>query len=261
MMESQASRMLYVRTMIQCLFRRAWFSRAMLVATWVVAGPSISSQTEPLERTVEQGFNSWYASTFIAKVSPEVDVVGQYHFRRTDVGSDWQQSLLFLGAEWHRPSSLAWSAAYANIVNFPGGEAKQEHRLFEQLVYSFPAGKWSIGHRHRVEHRWLEEKDFAARHRYRIDFSASRALNESGTWTVRAHNESLIALFDRTTNVFYQQNWLGLGVVHRFSPSSALSLEYMNQFIVSGGGWNATSNHTLNWMYIQRLDLSKSSER
>lgn len=213
------------------------------------------------ERTLDQGFNSWYAGTLVAPLAPNLDFVGQYHFRRTDLGSEWQQSLLFLGAEWSSPANMKWSAAYGNIVNFPGGEAKQEHRLFEQLVYTFPAGKWSIGHRHRVEHQWLEQKDYALRHRYRIDFSAARALNESGSWKFRAHNESLIALFDRTTNVVYQQNWFGVGLVHAFSPNSSLNLEYLNQFIVSGGGWNATSNHTVNWMYVQKLDFAASKNR
>lgn len=232
-----------------CLSISLWLT---IAALWT------SSMAAQETRVIDQGFNSWYAGTAVARLAPNVDFVGQYHFRRTDFGSQWQQSLLFLGAEWTSPSNMKWSAAYGNIVNFPGGDAKQEHRLFEQVVYAFSAGKWSIGHRHRVEHQWLEQKEFVVRHRYRIDFSATRALNESGTWKFRAHNESIVALFDRSTDVFYQQNWLGIGVVYAFSPTSSLNLEYLNQFIVSGGGWNATSNHTINWMYIHKLDFAKS---
>lgn len=232
--------------------------RAHVFVWFALLSAGLSAQEE---RTIEQGFNSWYAGTMVAHLSSTMDFVGQYHFRRTDLGSEWQQSLLFLGAEWTSPSRLKWSAAYGNIINFPDGEAKQEHRLFEQLVYTFPAGKWSIGHRHRVEHQWLEQKDYAMHHRYRIDFSATRSLNQTGSWKFRAHNESLIAMFDRTTDVFYQQNWFGVGLVHAFSPNSSLSLEYLNQFIVSGGGWNATSNHTINWMYVHKLDLVKSENR
>jgi hypothetical protein len=210
-------------------------------------------------RVVQQELNSWYAGTLSATLAPSVKAVGQYHFRRTDLGSSWQQSLLFLGAEWTSPSKLTWSAAYGDIVNFPGGVASKEHRLFEQLVYARPMGSWTMTHRHRVEHRWLEEKDFDVRHRYRIDFIVTRPLNDR--WVIRAHNESLIAAFDRTSNVIYQQNWLGLGLVHKFSPSSSLSLEYMNQFVFSQQGWAGTSNHTVNWMYSHDLDFSSQKSQ
>ncbi len=227
----------------------------LLALAWVAHGSWAQE-----ERVVENGFNSWYATFVEAELSNELVAFGQYHFRRTDFGSAWQQSLLFLGAEWKSPSNLKWSAAYGNIVNFPGGQAAQEHRLFEQLIYTYTAGPWSLGHRHRVEHQWLEQKDFDPRHRYRIDFSASRPLGESGKWAFRAHNESLIALFDRTTNVVYQQNWLGVGFTWAASPSSKLCLEYLNQFVVAGDGWNATSNHTLNWLYIHKLNFHQSKD-
>ena len=207
------------------------------------------------ERVVNPGFNSWYATQIESKVSENVSLFGQCHIRRTDFGSSWQQRLLFFGTESISPAGMKWSFAYGNIMNYPGGFPAQEHRLFEQLVYSFPAGKWSIGHRHRIEHQWLEQKGFDARHRYRIDISAKRSLGNSGHWAFRAHNESLIAMFDPTSSVIYQQNWFGLGVSHAFSPNSKLILEYLNQFILSDGGWTATSNHTINWMFIHKLDF------
>ncbi len=209
------------------------------------------------ERVVSSGFNSWYATHLESNVARNVTLFGQCHIRRTDFGSEWQQRLLFLGSQWQSPAGLKWSFAYGNIMNHPNGIPAQEHRLFEQLVYAFPAGKWSIGHRHRLEHQWLEQKDFDLRNRYRIDISAKRPMGTSGKWTFRAHNESLIAMFDRTTAVIYQQNWLGLGLIHAFSANSTLSLEYLQQFIVSGNGLTAKRNHNIHWMFIHKLDFSR----
>ena len=209
------------------------------------------------ERVVETGFNSWYATHMETAVGERLNVFGQCHIRRTDFGSAWQQRLLFLGPEWRSPAGLKWSMAYGNIMNHPNGIPAQEHRLFEQLVYAFPAGKWSIGHRHRVEHQWLEQNDFDLKNRYRIDFSAKRPLGTSGKWTFRVHNESLISMFDPTRANLYQQNWLGLGFIHAFSAKSKLSLEYLQQTIISGNGLTAKRNHNIHWMFIHKLDFSR----
>lgn len=131
---------------------------------------------------------------------PEVQV------RRADLGRAWQELQVRQGIGYALTSAVKVAAGYTYVRHYPSGPdpapfATPEHRIHEQITISQKAGEWKLGHRFRVEERFLGELpdppqprvdrwEYETRLRYR--FEARRPL--SGDWYVRFTEESLVRI-------------------------------------------------------------------
>ena len=105
----------------------------------------------------------WYAFFVTPKISNKVSAHIEYQWRRTDWLKNWQQSLPRVGINYKVNSNITLQAGYAWILTYPYGEHTiaavpvtfPEHRTYEQVVATAPIGNSTLGHRLRLEQRWV----------------------------------------------------------------------------------------------------------
>lgn len=174
-----------------------------------------------------------------------------------------QQSLIRIGLIRDISKSLAIGVGYDNAVTFPYGEHptpnnETEHRSFERIVIKNDVtNKIKMSQRFLLEQRYVAGKDTKHRLRYRI--TASMPL-------VKLKNDKVLKLvgfdeffikFDNSPNRF-NQNWAYLGVGYPIDKTKAISLGYMNQYLVKGDRSKIENNHTPSLSFKWDLDLRKN---
>lgn len=171
----------------------------------------------------------------------------EYQGRRTDFIRHWQQSLARVGLTHQIAPKLKLSGGYTSLVTYPYGEyptADQgvpypERRLYEDVQLSDTLGKIGLGHRFRLEQRWIAEltnrrvTDWEFQNRARYQFSATVPLCgltlDDREWYLTFFDELFIG-FGRNVgrNVFNQHRISG-GIGYQFREHFKLELAYLNQ--------------------------------
>jgi len=105
----------------------------------------------------------WYTYFGTFKLSNKLGLHMEYQFRRANVITDWQQSLLRLGLNYQLHPAVQVRVGYGWIETFPYGEfplngfGKQftEHRIFQMAQLSQKVGKVDFSHRFMLEQRFV----------------------------------------------------------------------------------------------------------
>jgi len=123
-----------------------------------------------------------------------------------------------------------------------------EHRIFEQYIYTHKLSSTFASHRFRVEQRFIEranEDVFSQRFRYFFRLLQPLVKVESGFTSgpfVALQNEVFLNIQnkDKINNSIFDQNRLYLAAGYRFSKKFDVEAGYMNQAVKN------TTNHTNN---------------
>ena len=105
----------------------------------------------------------WYAYTSTFKINKNWGIHTEYQWRRDNIISDWQQSLLRTGINYQVNPKLSLRAGYAWIETYNYGDipinsfGKQftEHRAYQMVTVSDKIGKVELNHRFMLEQRWI----------------------------------------------------------------------------------------------------------
>jgi len=156
----------------------------------------------------------WYNYFGTFQLSDKVSLHTEYQWRRTNLVTSWQQSLLRVGINYQlRPTVLArlgyaWIETY-NYGEFPLnslGRDFTEHRIYEMLQLSHKEGKADLSHRFMLEQRFLgryssasvqKEDEFPLLNRMRYLF---RVKYQPGGWFP-----------DKLYGVLYDEIFIGFG--------------------------------------------------
>jgi hypothetical protein len=205
-------------------------------------------------------FNSWWTYSGNHRVSEKFSLHTLYSFRRNDFVRNWQQSLLRLGVNYQASNKLTATLGYDDVINYPYGEQPisqrtKEHRLYEQITLKDKIGSVGITQLYRLEQRFISGLDTRNRLRYRLSLEVPLQKADKNKLFLSLFNEVFINIGQTAGSHYFDQNWLYGGLGYRLDKNSAISLGYMNQYLVKTDNLHIESNHTLQVGLSYNFDL------
>ena len=224
----------------------------------------------------------WYNYFGTFKLSNKLGLHTEYQWRRTDVITSWQQSLLRVGLNYQLNPRVLFRVGYAWVETFPYGDIPinglgrdfTEHRIFEMAQLSHKEGKVEFSHRFMLEQRFVgryssanvskeDEFPFLNRMRYMIRLQVPLKGNEMKDKTpyIAIYDEILVGFGKNVNANVFDQNRIGILLGYRFNKNTRIEAGYLNQTLQFGrqiNGQNIFQNNNgiiLNTNF--NFDLSK----
>lgn len=174
-------------------------------------------------------------------------------YRAYDLLPDAQQLLLRTGAQHILPNGMHATLGYAYITSWPSVDslpAVLEHRTYQQWVMTNKVGRVKLGHRYRLEQRWINNdgaKRYANRVRYFLwaDIPLNNKTVEPKTVYLSFYDE----VFLEPDTWGFSQNRLFSSVGYKINKAVAVKVGHLYQY--AGGG----NNHRLQFGVWFRPDL------
>lgn len=209
----------------------------------------------------------WYNFFGAFKLSEKFALHTEYQWRRDNIITHWQQSLLRLGVTYHLNPRVLFRTGYAWIETFPYGEIPinglgrdfTEHRLFQMVQLSHKESKVDFSHRFMLEQRFVgrysvsdldDEDEFPLLHRMRYLFRVQVPIKgnevKNKTPYVVFYDEIFIGFGKNVNANIFDQNRLGILLGYRFNKNFRLEAGYLNQIIQFGrlvNGQNVFQNN------------------
>jgi len=145
-----------------------------------------------------------------------------------------QPSIIYLASP-----SLNFAASYTYQRNNPiTPDFTNEHRLWQQMIYSFPVGTGRLTNRFRLEERFIQSKNtaphtLATRARYQLGLNMplqGKTLDEKEFY-LNTYNEFYFSLTG-TKNATFSENWSYLGIGYNLGKMGRIELGYLSQVYV-----------------------------
>jgi hypothetical protein len=225
----------------------------------------------------------WYNYFGTLKLSNKLRAHTEYQWRRNNVITNWQQSLLRVGLNYQPNPRVLFRVGYAWVETFPYGEISinnlgrdfTEHRIFQMVQLSHKESIIDFSHRFMLEQRFVgrystssfkDEDEFPLLQRMRYMFKLQLPLigNEMKDKTpyLSLYDEILIGFGKNVNANIFDQNRLGVLLGYLFNKNVRLEVGYLNQVIQFGRQINSQSifqnNNGLIVNAIFNLDLTKS---
>ena len=207
-----------------------------------------------------------YFGTF--KMSEKLGIHTEYQWRRDNIITDWQQSLLRVGVNYNLNPRVLFRVGYAWIETFPYGEYPinglgrdfTEHRIFEMVQLSHKEGIVDFSHRFILEQRFVgryssanetTEDEFPMLNRVRYMFRLQVPLKgneiKDKTPYIALYDEIFVGFGKNVNANIFDQNRLGVLLGYRFNKSVRIEAGYINQILQFGrqiNGQNVFQNNS-----------------
>ncbi len=216
-----------------------------------------ASNTLSAQNTRISNYNSigWYNYFGTFKVSQKFGIHTEYQFRRSEIISEWQQSLLRVGVNYQINPKIQFRLGYAWIETFPYGETPvngmgkdfTEHRLFQMATITDRVSIVDFSHRFILEQRWVgrysdvnstKEDDYPLLNRLRYMLRLQIPLKgkemKDKTPYIAVYDEVFIGFGKNVNENVFDQNRIGVLLGYRFSPSVRIEAGYLNQIVQLG---------------------------
>ncbi|MCH3884504.1 DUF2490 domain-containing protein [Tenacibaculum aquimarinum] len=190
-------------------------------------------------------FSSWNSFTPKVNLSEKFYAKSEFHIRRTDFLSVWEQLLIRPSIHYKPNTTFDLSVGYSFIRNYNYAEFSvpidaNEHNIWEQVALSHKEGKYDFNHRFRFEQRFIDNiiasndsgfaingTNYANRFRYR--FTVSRPLfkiSEDKKVSIKCFDEVFLSLDDGLEPIDLNQNWVYLGLSVPLRSNISFGLGY-----------------------------------
>ena len=197
----------------------------------------------------------WYNYFGTFKLSPKFGIHTEYQFRRNDIITEWQQSLLRLGINYQLTPKIQCRMGYAWIETFPYGEIPlngmgrdfTEHRLFQMVTLTDHVSIVDLTHRYMLEQRWVgrysntdqtNEDEFPLLNRFRymvrMQFPLKGKEIKNKTPYFAMYNEVFIGFGKNVNENIFDQNRVGILLGYRINPSIRIEAGFLNQILQLG---------------------------
>ncbi|MFC0778575.1 DUF2490 domain-containing protein [Flavobacterium sp. HJSW_4] len=227
----------------------------------------------------------WYNFFGTFKISEKFGIHTEYQWRRNEMITEWQQSLLRVGVNYNLNSRVQFRAGYGWIETYPYGEIPlngmgrdfTEHRIFEMVQLNHKEGIVDLSHRFMLEQRFVgryssidqtteDEFPLLNRIRYMIRVQVPLKGNEIKDKTpyVAFYDEIFIGFGKNVNMNIFDQNRIGILLGYRFNKNIRIEGGYLNQTVQLGRqieGKNVFQNN--NGFILNtnlNFDLSKSNK-
>lgn len=225
----------------------------------------------------------WYAIIANTKLSPKFGLLSEYQFRRDNVITDWQQSLLRVGLNYQvHPNALlrvgyAWAETFAygdySINGF--GKDFTEHRMYEMANLTNKVSIVDISHRFMLEQRWIGKYSSAdltnedsyvflnrLRYMYRMNIPLRGKSIDNKTPYLGVFDEILMGFGKNVNENIFDQNRFGVLLGYKFNKTLKVELGYLNQILQLGREIDTRNvfqhNNGLTCTALVNIDASKS---
>lgn len=197
----------------------------------------------------------WYNYFGTFKIHERFSLHTEYQWRRNNLITDKQQSLLRLGLNYHANKKIQMRLGYANIETYAYGEIPlngfgkdfTEHRTFQMLTITDKIDIVDLSHRFMLEQRWVgrfsessltTEDEFPLLNRFRYMFRVQLPLKEKSmdnkTPYVALYDEIIIGFGKNVNENIFDQNRLGLVLGYQFDKNFRVEAGYLNQTLQLG---------------------------
>ena len=225
-----------------------------------------------------------YFGTF--KITDNLGIHTEYQWRRDNIITDWQQSLLRVGVNYNFNPRVLFRVGYAWIETFPYGEYSinglgrdfTEHRIFEMVQLSQKEGIIDFSHRFMLEQRFVgryssanqtTEDEFPllnrARYMFRLQIPLKGREIKDKTPYVAVYDELFVGFGKNVNANIFDQNRIGILLGYRFNKNVRIEGGYLNQILQFGrqiNGQNVFQNN--NGLIINtnlNFDLTKKLKK
>lgn len=197
----------------------------------------------------------WYNYFGTFKLTGKLGIYTEYQWRRDNIITDWQQSLLRVGLNYQVNKGVLLRAGYGWIETFNYGEIPinsfgkdfTEHRIFQMAQLSHAENKLSFSHRFMLEQRFVgkysspalnQEDSYPLLHRMRYMFRMQAPIVASAMgdkipyWAM--YNEVFIGFGENVQANVFDQNRIGLLLGYQWNKNYRLEAGYLNQILQFG---------------------------
>lgn len=210
----------------------------------------------------------WYNYFGTFKVSKKFGIHTEYQWRRDNIITYWQQSLLRVGVNYNLNPRVLFRVGYAWIETFPYGEYTinglgrdfTEHRIFEMVQLSHKEGTVDFSHRFMLEQRFVgryssanetTEDEFPLLNRFRYMVRLQVPLKgkeiKDKTPYIAVYDEVFIGFGKNVNANVFDQNRIGVLLGYRFDKNVRIEGGYLNQRLQFGrqiNGQNVFQNNS-----------------
>ncbi|MES2761354.1 MAG: DUF2490 domain-containing protein [Bacteroidota bacterium] len=206
-------------------------------------------------RIIDYNSIGWYNVFITKKITKKWSGHFEYQWRRTNVITDWQQSLLRTGVNYRLNKKLLFRAGYGWIETFPYGNIPlqatgkifTEHRAFQAILLDDTIHSLDIQHRFMLEQRWIgrysspaisieDDYVFVNRLRYmlRLQIPIGKKRMEDNTFYAAFYDEIFIQFGKNVQENIFDQNRIGALLGYRANKLFRLEAGYLVQSALLG---------------------------
>lgn len=256
--------------------------KLFLIAVFIFS--SLNTAYSQNSRISDNNNIGWFNFFGTLKLNSKWGIHTEYQWRRDNLVTEWQQSLLRLGINYQLNPKLQLRTGYALIETFPYGEIPingmgkdfTEHRVFEMITLTDKISIVDVSHRFMLEQRWIgrysnpnlnKEDDFVYlnRLRYMIRFQIPLKGKEIKDKTpyLAIYDEMFVGFGKNVNENIFDQNRLGILIGYRINSDIRIEGGYLNQIVQLGREVNGSNVFQYNNGLIINanvtLDLSKKN--
>ena len=197
----------------------------------------------------------WYNFFGTFKISEKFGIHTEYQWRRNEMITEWQQSLLRVGVNYNLNSRVQFRAGYGWIETYPYGEIPlngmgrdfTEHRIFEMVQLNHKEGIVDLSHRFMLEQRFVgryssidqtSEDEFPLLNRIRYMIRVQVPLKgkeiKDKTPYLAFYDEIFIGFGKNVNMNVFDQNRIGVLLGYRFNKNIRIEGGYLNQTVQLG---------------------------
>ncbi|RIV22444.1 DUF2490 domain-containing protein [Fibrisoma montanum] len=229
------------------------------------------------ERLRDENQIGWFVYNGDHALSRKWELHTEYQWRRVYWISEWQQWLARLGANYSVNDKITGGFGYTTLVTHPYGDYPiadkgvpyPEHRIYEDIQIADTVGVVTLGHRFRLEQRWISDiaPDGSRRiasweYQNRIRYQIEATLPLQGR-TVN-NREFFVSFFDELFIGFgrnvdlnvYNQNRIYGGIGYQFRDNLSAELGYLNQITQHADPDPVSGNRVFEYNNGFRLSLN-----
>ncbi|MFB9080607.1 DUF2490 domain-containing protein [Flavobacterium procerum] len=197
----------------------------------------------------------WYNFFGTFKISEKFGIHTEYQWRRNEMITQWQQSLLRVGINYNLNTKIQFRAGYGWIETYPYGEITlngmgkdfTEHRIFEMMQLNHKEGIFDFSHRFMLEQRFVgrysaadetKEDEFPLLNRIRYMIRVQIPLKgndiKDKTPYLAFYDEIFIGFGKNVNMNVFDQNRIGILLGYRFNKNIRIEGGYLNQTLQLG---------------------------
>ncbi|MCU0387094.1 MAG: DUF2490 domain-containing protein, partial [Chitinophagaceae bacterium] len=221
------------------------------------------------EKEINEQIQFWTSLNSTSRISDRWAIIGDIHIRRNNGISDPSFYLLRFAPQFAILPNFTVAAGYAHMWIAPSRSDWQayvnEHRLYQQAIFTTKLGSTNLLQRVRNEQRWQQiiaddkptgDWRFTNRVRYLISVTIPVSKNQWVPKPVIA--EEILFHFGKPIvyNTF-DQNRLFLGIRQKLSSNLNFDFGYMNVYQQKFSGFQYDMNHTIRLFFYYTPDFRK----
>ncbi|WP_276497883.1 DUF2490 domain-containing protein [Pontibacter litorisediminis] len=243
----------------------------LLCLVWALASPALLQTTtfaQSNERIKDHNTNGWYMYFGDHKFAEKWGVHAELQLRRHNTFQDPQQLLVRTGINYDLAPNAMFTLGYGYIETHPYGDYPvadkfPEQRIYQQLQLKGNLARLGLGHRYRLEQRWVKQPGASAytylnRARYMLKATMPLAGTtlEPKEFFLAAYDEVFVGFGKNVRQNIFDQNRAYAALGYKFSTTASLELGYLNQLVQKANGQVFEHNHTLQVSFFHTLDFT-----